>query len=407
MNAILDLPYVPAHALRSADLADAAKVLQARRAQKVDVVVPTNQLSFSNGNLLVQGLDSIRVPEHTLLREDGVTTVPGFTYNPSGLYRPSSVVDQQIADLFKIPVKYIRKLRGEDVELLDINVNRHAERATGSNLVRLIWGQTPGDEVTTGYARAVLSDRFNIIDHLDVVFSILEGLDELGLAGSQSIIKLDLSERKLYMEIDAPSIAVEGRELVKNYKSPFTGQTGEELPLVHAGLKIVNSEIGHGAFEVKPFARFEVCANGATIDGFGTRKVHVGKQLEQGEVKWSHATQVAALDLVRNQVRDAVGHYLTTDFLSARVDEWRELAGHEVVKAADTIKVISDELNWTEDEQSSILNKFIDGGVRNAFAVGHAVTAAAQTITDADRAHELGEQHLAAAKIAAREAVKA
>ena len=408
MNAsVLDLPYVPSQALRSSDLSAAVTVLKARRSQKVDVVVPTNQLSFQGGNLLVQGLDSVQVPEQTHLSEDGVTVIPGFTYNPSGLYRPSSVVDQQIADLFKIPVKYIRKLRAEDVELLDINVNRHAERATGSNLVRLIWGQTPGDLQTTGYARAVLSDRFNIIDHLDVVLSILAGLDELGLAGDQSIVKLDLSERKLYMEIDAPGIAVHGRELVKDYKSPFTGQTGEELPLVHAGIKIVNSEIGHGAFEVKPFARFEVCANGATIDGFGSRKVHVGKQLEQGTVSWSHATQAAALELVRNQVRDSVGHFLTTDFLQARVDEWRELAGVEVAKPAEVIKTIADELVWTEAEADDILNKFIKGGNTSAFAVSQAVTAAVQGVEDADRAHELGEQHLKAATIAAREAVRA
>ena len=99
MNAILDLPHVPAQSLRSADLAQAVGVLKARRAQKVDVVVPTNQLSFQGGNLLVQGLDSVKVPDHHLLEEDGVRTVPGFTYNPSGLYTPSSVVDQQIADL--------------------------------------------------------------------------------------------------------------------------------------------------------------------------------------------------------------------------------------------------------------------------------------------------------------------
>lgn len=403
---IADLPVVPATSLRSASLEEAVKVLKARRTQKVDVVVPTNQLSLQGGNLLVQGLDSVRVPDQVVLREDGVETIPGFTYNPSGLYRPSSVVDQQIADLFKIPVRYIRKLRGEDVELLDINVNRHAERATGSNLVRLIWGQTPSDEITTGYARAILSDRFNIIDHLDVVLSILSGLDELGLRGDQTEVKLDMSERKLYMEIDVPQIAVHGRELVKNYRSPFTGQTGEELPLVNAGIKIVNSEIGHGAFEVRPFARFQVCMNGATIDGFGHRKVHIGKQLEQGTVRWSNETQLAAMNLVRSQVKDSVSAFLNTDFLQARIDEWRELAGVEIAKPAETIKVVADELAWTEAEADDILAKFIKGGQTNAFAVGQAVTAAMKDIADADRAHELGEQHLKAATIAAREAAK-
>ncbi|ACU41593.1 hypothetical protein ALICE_63 [Mycobacterium phage Alice] len=411
MSTVTNLPEVPAQVLRSADLAQAVKVLRSRRAQKLDVVVPTNQLSLQSGNLLVQGLDSVQVPEHTVLREDGVETIPGFTYNPSGLYRPTSIVDQHIASLFEIPVRYIRKLRDQDVELLDINVNRHAERATGSNLVRLIWGQTPGDEVTTGIVRAVLSDRYAIIDHLDTVMSILAGLDELGISGD-SLIRLDLSERKLYMEIDAPQIAVHGRELVQNYRSPFTGQTGAELPLINAGIKITNSEIGHGAFEVKPFARFQVCMNGATIDAIGQdkvglRKVHVGKQLDSGVINWSQDTMRAANELVRSQVKDAVGQYLSVDFLQAAVDEWRALAGVEVKRPADTIKVVADELSWTEAEMDNILNKFTTGGQTHAFGVGQAVTAAVQDITDPDRAHELGEQHLKAATIAAREASKA
>lgn len=397
------LPEVPAQALRNVDLAAAVPVLKARRAQKIDVVVPTNQVRAQGGNILIQGLDSIQVPEHTRLTEDGVTTVPGFTYNPSGLYQPTSVVDQQISDLHKIPVRYLRKLRDEDVELFDINVNRHADRATGSNLVRLIWGQIPGNLQTTGIVRAILSDRYAIIDHLDTVLAVLSGLDELGYGG-ENITRLDLSDRKLYIEIDAPQVAVHGRELIQNYRSPFTGQTGAELPLVHAGIKIVNSEIGHGAFEVKPFARFEVCANGASIDGFGVRKVHVGKQLDAGEVRWSNDTLRAANELVRNQVKDAVGQFLSVDFLSARVDEWRELAGVEIAKPAETIKVIADELSWTEDESAAILNKFIKGGDTSAFAVGQAVTAQAQDIVAADRSHELGESHLRAAKIAAREA---
>lgn len=399
------LPEVPAQALRNVDLAAAVPVLKARRAQKIDVVVPTNQVRAQGGNILIQGLDSIRVPEHTRLTPEGVTTVPGFTYNPSGLYQPTSVVEQQISGIHNIPVKYLRKLLAEDVELFDINVNRHAERATGSNLVRLIWGQIPGNLQTTGIVRAILSDRYAIIDHLDTVLAVLAGLDELGYGGD-NITRLDLSDRKLYIEIDAPQVAVHGRELIQNYRSPFTGQTGAELPLVHAGIKIVNSEIGHGAFEVKPFARFEVCANGASIDGFGVRKVHVGKQLDAGEVRWSNDTLRAANELVRNQVKDAVGQFLSVDFLSARVDEWRELAGVEVAKPAETIKVIADELSWTEDESAAILNKFIKGGDTSAFAVGQAVTAQAQDVVAADRSHELGESHLRAAKIAAREAQK-
>ena len=176
---------------------------------------------------------------------------------------------------------------------------------------------------------------------------------------------------------------------------------------MHAGIKFVNSEIGRGALEAIPYAVFEVCSNGATVNAYKMRKIHVGKVLEPGAVTWSQDTIRAANELVAKQVRDAVASFLTTDFLNKVVDEWEREAGVEVIKPADTIKVIGKELQYTEDEQDAILSSFIKGGDMGAFAVGHAVTAAVQEFSDPDRAHEVGESHLAAVQIAARVAVKA
>jgi hypothetical protein len=402
------LPAVPEQSLRNSDIPTLVSVLRARRNQKVDVVMPTNNLRMRGGNLEIAGLDDIEVPAvPASMNENGVTPeVPGFTFNPSGLYSPTHVVDQHLASLFEIPVRYLRKLRSQDVELLDTTINRHADRYEGSNLVRLIWGSMAGRDDLTGIVRAILSDRYAIIDHLDTVMSILSGLKEAGLDGS-NIKGIDLSDQRLYLNIEVPEIAVHGRSLVKGYRSPFTGQTGEELPMVHAGLKFTNSEIGRGAFEIMPYAMFEVCSNGATIDAFKMRKVHLGKQLDQGEIKWSQATLNAANELVRNQVRDAVGQFLTTDFLDKVVTGWEAEAGVEIAKPVDVLQVVSKELSYTEVEQDLILSDFIKGGQTNAFAIGHAVTAAAQRIEDPDRANELQESHLAAVRIAAREAVSA
>jgi len=401
------LPVVPDETLRKADLAALIDVLRRRHAQKLDVVIPTNNIRSLGGNLVLGGLDNIAVPAQAArITESGVTeAVPAFDFDPSGLYRPTHIVDQDLANLFEIPVRYVRRLREQHVDLLDTNINEWAARADGNSLLRLLWGSS-NDPGTTGIVRAIRSDRYAIIDNLDTVMSILAGLKEAGLDGS-NIKNVDLSEEKLYLNIEVPEIAVHGRSLIENYRSPFTGQLGSELPLVHAGLKFTNSEIGRGAFEVTPYAVFEVCANGATINAHKLRKVHLGKVLEEGQIKWSQETLNAANELVRNQVRDAVGRFLSTDFLETVIDEWEAEAGVEVVKPADTIKVIGKELQFTEDEQDAILNAFIKGGDTTAFAVGHAVTAAVQGFEDPDRAHEVGESHLDAVKIAARVAVKA
>lgn len=407
MTLTTTLPYqVPARTLRKEGLDVLVSTLKADRNQRLDVVMPVNNLRYHQGNLLVGGLDEITVPERTVLTDDGVTHIPGFAFDPSGMYAPSDTVDQNISDRFGIGRRYMNKMRAEDIELLDYNVNRWADKSTDSALVRLVWGAMPGNLAVTGYARAILSDRYAIIDHLDTVFAILEALSALGLDGS-NIAGIDLSDSKLYFNVEVPGIAVNARELVKNYRSPFTGQTGAEMPLVHAGIKFTNSETGRGAFEAKPYALFQTCTNGATIDGFGMRKVHLGSRMERGEVTWSQETVKAANELVRHQVQDAVGQWLSTDFLQAAVDKWSQLADVEVVKPVDTIKVIGTELSYTQDEQDDILNKFIKGGDTSAFGISQAITASVQDIANPDRAHELAETHFKAATIAAREAVKA
>ncbi|QDF18796.1 hypothetical protein SEA_SCENTAE_77 [Gordonia phage SCentae] len=404
MTVATALPQVPSSSLRGSDISTLVGVLKSRQAQKLDVVVPTNHIRLSGGNLIVGGLDEIQVPGRPAeLTAEGVSAeIPGFSFDPSGLYKPTHSVDQNLADLFKIPVRYIRKLREEDTELLDINVNRHADRATtGANLVRLIWGSDPADASTTGLVRAILSDRYAIIDHLDTVLSILSGLKEAGLDGS-NIQSVDLSENKLYLNIEAPEIAVHGRSLIKGYRSPYTGQTGEELPLVHAGIKFTNSENGRGAFQATPYALFQVCKNGATINAHKLRKIHLGRPLEAGQIQWSQGTVAAANELVRNQVRDAVKSFLSTDFLNAAVDEWEKEAGVEVRKPVDAIKYVAKELSYTETEQDEILADFVKGGQITSGGIGHAVTSVAQRIEDPDRAHEFAETHQAATSLAAR-----
>lgn len=40
--------------------------------------------------------------------------------------------------------------------------------------------------------------------------------------------------------------------LLANYRSPFNGRSGRDLPIVSAGLAITNSETSCGAFELMP-----------------------------------------------------------------------------------------------------------------------------------------------------------
>jgi hypothetical protein len=77
-------------------------------------------------------------------------------------------------------------------------------------------------------------------------------------------------------------------------------------------------------------------------------------------------------------------------------------ASAPVAEPATAIHTVGRQLKFTEDQQAVILRHFIRGGDLTAGGVLHAVTSAAQTVDDADTAHEMEAQALRAMHIAAK-----
>ena len=76
-------------------------------------------------------------------------------------------------------------------------------------------------------------------------------------------------------------------------------------------------------------------------------------------------------------------------------------AGHPVADPQETIRTVSQRLRFTDTQQASILNHFIRGGDVTAGGVMHAVTSVAQTLDDADTAHEMESLALRSLELAA------
>ena len=374
------------------DVASLVSILQDQQAAKLDLVVPTNSIRFHGGALVIEGQEIVLTPE-------GVS-------NPNGTYDTTHIVDQNIADLFGIPVRYVRRMRDEKVSLLDTNVNAWAADATGTSLLRLLQGSNPNNPGDAGIVRAILSSKYGIRDHLDTVLSVLQGLRAAGLDAS-NINGIDLSDERLYLSVNVPEIAVDAKELVKDYRSPFNGKSGDELPLLNAGLVFTNSEVGRGAFQILPKATLQVCANGLTraVDGF--RKVHLGGRLQEGTVTWSTETVDAGNAFVQAQVKDAVASFLSEGYLESLRDDLLRDAGVEITDVVKTIEVVSKKLAYSAAEQDAILADFIKGGQVTSGGILNAVTSVAQRIEDPDRAFDFNNTAIDAMNLAARVAVSA
>jgi hypothetical protein len=393
MQVLTRAPLAPQN-VRNSGVADLHELLLAQRAQAVDLVLPAPTVRMRNGMLEIAGAPPV-------LRKDGVL-------DPNGAYRLTSIADAQLGDRFGIPTKYVRKMRDEDVELLDINVNSWADHSANRDLkvlARLYWAEDPNHPEAVGVARAFLSNRYGARDNFDTLMSILAGIREAGLAADQLELHGDITDRKFYMVVNAPEIHGYAHSLLDGYRSPYQGRHGgadaDNLPIVSAGLVISNSEIGYGSQTVTPRLTIRVCGNGLQCTKDAQAFRHVGARLDEGAVNWSNETRAAVNELARLQVRDSVASFLTADYVEKTIAELERDAGIPIADAPATIEAVSSEFGYTEDESNSILNFYIRGAQPTSAGIMNAVTAAVQQFEDADRAYEVEATAIPAMQLAA------
>ena len=357
---------------RHASLPDLVDTLRQQQEVKLDVVVPASGLRSSAGVWRIAGTGA------AVLDCDGVST-------QQGRFAPTGTCDAAMADKLGIPVAYLRRLRAEHLDLYDANVNGWLERQPDRPLlVRTLRGAGAGQD---GIARAVLSGRYRFVDNLDVLLAVLDGIRSAG--ADVQVVRCDLTERRMYVQIASQSVAARAGTLLSGYVSPFTGARGTDNPTVFAGFILANSETGHGSFSITPRLVAQVCSNGYTITKDAMREVHLGGQLGEGVIHWSACTQRAAVDLIAKQATDATATFLTTGYLTRQLHALEARSATPIEDARGTIRHVSSQLRFSEDQQNCILEHYLGAGQRTAGGILQAVTSAAQLQHDADAAYEM------------------
>jgi hypothetical protein len=368
---------------RNATLADLAALLRDQQARKVDIVASAAAIHADGGRLVVEDTAPVIGP-------DGVTMT-------SGAYTPTDVCDQGVADKLGIPGAYLRRLREHKPHLYDANVNGWLDGDDRKFLLRGLRGDGP--DGGSGVARAFLSDGYKIIDNVDVLMAALDGVRQSGTP--VEVDGCDLTERRMYVRVVCEQVRALAPALLAGYRSPFTGAAGADNPVVFAGFVITNSETGCGAFSLIPRLVVEICRNGMTMSRDAMRAVHLGERLDEGIVSWSDNTKDKTLALITAKTTDAVAAFLEPGYVERAVRQIEKEAGHPVADPAEAVRAVSQRLRFTDAQQADILSHFIRGGDVTAGGVMHAVTSVAQTIPDADTAHDMEAAALRALEIAA------
>ncbi len=423
---------------RNADIGTLRQILETGRARRLDLIVNAAGFHAQGGQVVISG-------DQAIMNDDGVTSV-------AGTYQPTAVFDEGVAEKLGINLQYVRRMRELRPDLWDANVNGWLHGLTdygwpeGGNfpardgnvivppdprsfLLRLF----RADDASHGVARAMLSDKYAIIDNLDVLVAALTGIRDAGV--QVQVDSCDLTDRRMYVRVRAPEVAALAPGLLGGYRNPFPGGQGPAgvewdaggwavpdalaaaaregqgyapgtEPVVFAGFVIRNSEVGQGGFSIRPEIRVRVCKNGLTLAAAFDR-THLGARQEQGVINWSQDTIDKELSLIAARTRDTVAGFLNTDWLERQVAELTAKAGVPVTDAKAVItEVVAQSSSLPKSAVDDLLGFFWRGGQETAGGVMQAATAFAQTVGDADDAYEIqaeAEKILAsAARVAAR-----
>ena len=331
--------------------------LELRNAMKRDFVAPTQKLYWDAENTL------------TLHNNDG---------NPVFI-NPNELFESQIAAKLGIPYDYFKKVKNTIPETLCYNVNGWLKHFAKSKY--LIRGLEVSDSNEL-IGRAFLSNSYNCIDDYDVLFAALEAIKNTGV--NVQITRAEVSENRLYLHVICPEIEVNGESFLREYlKENNAAGNG-----IISGFTISNSEVGKGAFEIRPRAVICKCNNGLVVKDDKFRRVHLGSKLDAGEILWSEKTKSKNRELIISQVEDAVQTYLSPEYLGVMIEKIAHLNSINLDFPIDAVQNVCKHLSVTDEHKKNILDYFVKDGLPNAAGIYNAVTRESQNM-DIDTQHDV------------------
>jgi hypothetical protein len=235
----------------------------------------------------------------------------------------------QLAEKLGIPKKYYDRMReAGKTELLADNINAWLcvkER----RLIRILDGKI----------RAILSDRYRIIDNYDLVFL---ALDEFKKKETVEIYRVDLTETMLYL---------------KAIDRTLTASVKEE-DIVYGGLILRNSEVGASALKVEPFILRKICSNGLILQ-HSLKKIHLGKQtLEIGYIEWSDETRKLEDRALWSKVRDIIRATFDRKVFESWVTKLKDSTTVKIEEPIEAVNNIVKHLGLNEEQKQKLLMHF-------------------------------------------------
>lgn len=367
--------------VRKVELPELVNELQKQDMMKKDFVVPSSCIIMENGNLIVLNNDGSETLQK-ILNEINISSSDELISHTE--LTPIGVFHSQVAEKLGIPKRYYDKMNTDShIKILDNNVTYWLKESKSNFMLRTFLDK---DE-KFGVVRALLSDRFRVIDNYDILLAVLSAIRETGLNIKIDENGCDITDKRMYVRFICPDVEIQAPELLKNYKKP-DGSNNVGTGIV-SGFVITNSEVGFGTMSISPRAKVLVCNNGLVVTKEKFSQVHLGAKLEQySTVEWSEGTKQKNLELIISQIKDYVIRFSSAEFLGESISSLIE-KNKELEYPTDAVVNICNKLSITEEKQKDILNFFIKSGDMSSFGLSQSLTYFAHAKANADEQYEI------------------
>jgi len=272
---------------------------------------------------------------------------PRFQLNGNGnRFLITKPCHNQIAERLEIPVRYYSKMETEAPDLLAENVNTWLKKDSKELFIRGLGGSV----------RAFLSDKYRVIDNLDVLYCSLNELQ----AYQTDVEACHLSETEMNVKVRSNQL----KDFVRHREDLIVG-----------GLLLTNSETGHRALRVEPRMFRVKCTNGMVIEEFLTRQVHLGN----GDGEFDEMVYLS----IRRSIKELFGRF------GEIIQVLRETTEIKIKNALRVINNLVEHYRLSEDQKEKIIMAFGSEPEHDKYGIANAVTQAAQSDENWEKSLEM------------------
>ncbi len=253
--------------------------------------------------------------------------------------------------------------------------------------------------VLDGRVRAILSDRYRVMDSRDIAFQALDIAREANgevveCSLTDNHFRLKLTTREIFDNLDGareghdfitPGIGGNPEHHVRTDFGNGNGSGNVEASLVNPMITISNSETGKGGFNVSLGIVYRYCVNGMILDKTVAR-THLGETLAAGV--YSDETMALSTEAILEQTKDIIRSAFDPDRFRKMIVELKDGESHEIESPGEAVGNLVVGGHVSESRKDDLLTYFARDYKQTRFGLAQAVSRLAQDTDNPDQSED-------------------